>query len=74
MKRHANNFNHTVSGPRQRLDSSILIKDLVSVLQNSINNLNLPSGILDRSLRVSTHERGTEDDGQVVRVHAVDVR
>jgi hypothetical protein len=52
----------------------VLVKDLVSVLQDRVHDLDLPSGVLDGSAGVCPHEGGAEDDGQVVRVHAVDVR
>lgn len=47
----------------------VIIKDLVRVLQNGINNLCLQAQV---SKSISTKQRGTQDDGQVVRVHAVE--
>lgn len=52
----------------------ILIKDLVRVLQNRVNNLDLPPGIGNGGSRIGAHEGRPEDDGQVVGVHAVRVR
>lgn len=44
----------------------ILIKDLIRVLQNRVNDLDLPAGIRDGGAGVGAHECGTEDDGEVV--------
>lgn len=52
----------------------VLVEDLVRVLQDGVDNLDLPPGVLDGPPRVGAHEGGAEDDGEVVRVHAVDVR
>lgn len=59
---------------RSRLFQSILIKNLVRVYQDCVNDLDLPAGICNSGAGIGAHECGTEDDGQVVGVHAVDVR
>lgn len=58
---------------RSKVNLSILIKDLVRVYQDCVNDLDLPAGICDGGAGIGAHERGTEDDGQIVGVHAIDV-
>lgn len=58
---------------RSKVNLSILIKDLVRVYQDCVNDLDLPACICDSGAGIRAHERGTEDDGQIVGVHAVDV-
>lgn len=43
-------------------------------MQNGIDDFNLPSCVGHRRARVAAHERRAKDDGQVMRVHAVNVR
>lgn len=57
----------------QAMPQSFVVKDLVGVLQNCIDNLDLPSGVGDASCRIGTHDRGAKDDGEVVGVHPVDM-
>ena len=71
MERHANNSTNPLHVQPLRL---VLVKYLVGVLQDCVHDLNLPPRVLDSSSRVRSHEGGTEDDGQVVGVHSVDVR
>jgi len=52
--------------------SSVVIKNLVRVLQNSVNNPHLPSSISDVRASAGAHESGAEDNGEVLRVHPVD--
>lgn len=52
----------------------IFIENLVSVLKNGVDDPDLPAGVGNGSARISAHERGAEDDGKVVRVHAVNMR
>lgn len=53
----------------------LIIKNTIRILQYRIDNLNLPPRVLDpHPRRPGPHERGAEDDGQVVRVHPVGVR
>lgn len=66
---HKNKEAKEVKG-RQRL---VLIKDLVGVLKDGVNNLDLPACIGDGCGSVTAHEGRTENDSQVVRVHAVGV-
>lgn len=55
-------------------DKSILIENLVRVYQDCVNDLDLPAGICNGGAGIGAHEGGAENDGQVVRVHAVNVR
>ena len=48
--------------------SSIVVKDLVGVEENRLNNLDLQPRV--GNVLVGAHERGPKDDGQVVGVHA----
>lgn len=52
---------------------SILIENLICILQNCINHLDLPARIGNSRTRIGSHESRTEYDGQVMRVHPVDV-
>lgn len=52
----------------------ILIKDLVGILQYRINNSDLPSCVLDICSWCRAHERWPKDNGQILRVHAIDGR
>jgi hypothetical protein len=52
----------------------VVVEDLVRVLQDRVDDLDLPAGVGDGGRRVRAHQRRPEDDGQVVRVHAVRVR
>lgn len=60
-------------GGNKQVNRSILIKDLVRVYQDCVNDLDLPTGICNGGAWIGAHERGAEDDGQVMGVHAVDV-
>lgn len=51
--------------------SLVLVKDLQRVLQDRVDRLDLPACVGDGGAWVSSHECGAEDNGQVVRVHAV---
>jgi hypothetical protein len=53
---------------------SVIIKDLVGVIKDGVDDADLPAGVLDVGTGVGAHERGPEDDGQVRRVHAVGER
>lgn len=57
----------------QARPQSFVVKDLVGVLQNCINNFDLPSGVGNASCRIGAHDRGAKDDGEVVGVHPVDM-
>jgi uncharacterized protein (UPF0147 family) len=50
----------------------VFIKNLVRILQNRIHDANLPRSIRNIASRGRAHERRPEDDGQVLRAHAVD--
>lgn len=51
----------------------VLVKNLIRILQNCINNLDLPPGVSNRFSRIGAHERRAENDSEVVGVHAIDV-
>lgn len=51
---------------------SVIIKYLVRILQYCLDNLGLEPGIGE--VRIRAHERRAEDNGQVLRAHAVDAR
>ena len=53
---------------------SILVENLVRVLQNSVDDLDLPSSVCNRRTGIRSHECRTEDNGEVVGVHAIDMR
>lgn len=53
---------------------SVIVENLVCVLQNGIDDLDLPACVRNGSAGVSAHEGRSEDDCQVVRVHAIDMR
>jgi hypothetical protein len=44
----------------------VLIENLVRVLQNGVNDPNLPAGVGDGGAGVGAHERGAKDDGEVM--------
>jgi hypothetical protein len=52
--------------------TSIIIKDLVRIQQYRLDHLGLEARI--GQIRVGAHEGRPEDDGQVLRRHAVDAR
>lgn len=54
------------------ITSSVIIKDLVCVLQYRLHHLGLEPRI--SQVRIGAHERRPKDDGQVLRAHAVDAR
>lgn len=54
--------------------SSVVVKDLVRVLQDRIHHSALEPRIGDGALHVGAHESGAEHDGQVLTVHPVDRR
>lgn len=64
----------TLMREMQQQDRLLVVEDLVAVLQNSVNDLDLPARVGDAGTRVGSHDGGTEDDSEVMRVHAVDVR
>lgn len=51
--------------------SLVLVKDLQRVLQDRVDRLDLPACVGDGGAWVCSHECRAEDDGQVMRVHAV---
>lgn len=46
---------------------------MVGVLQNSVDDLDLPSCVGNGSAWVAAHEGRAKDDGEIVRVHACNV-
>lgn len=57
---------------RTLLVDLILIEDLVRILQDGIDDADLPASIGDIAARSGAHEGRPEDDGEVLGVHAVD--
>lgn len=54
--------------------TSIFIKYLVRILQDRVNDLDLPAGVGNGSRWIRAHQRWAKDDGQIVRIHSVDMR
>lgn len=55
---------------RGRTAASIIVEDLVGVLQNSIDNSDLPASVGNARARGVAHEGRPEDDCQILRAHA----
>lgn len=51
----------------------ILVEDLIGALEDGIDDLDLPPSVGDGLGGISAHQGRAKDDGEVVRVHAVDV-
>lgn len=49
----------------------VIVKDLVRILQNSVDHLALEARIADVAMGATPHERGPEHDGQVLASHPV---
>ena len=52
--------------------SSVFVKYLQRILQNAVDDPNLPSGVCDIGNRIGHHEGRREADCQVARSHLVD--
>lgn len=50
---------------------SVVVKDLVGVVQDGIDDADLPASVLDIRAGVGAHQGRSEDDCQVGGVHAV---
>lgn len=54
-----------------RQSSSVIVKDLIRVLQDRIHHLALEPCVADVAVGATSHERGAEHDGQVLACHPV---
>lgn len=48
---------------------SVVVEDLVRVLQDRVNHTHLPAGVRDVSLGAGTHQRWAEHNSQILAVH-----
>lgn len=49
----------------------IIVKDLVSVVQDGLDHADLPTGIRNRSVTAGAHQGRAKNDGQILRAHPV---
>ena len=53
------------------VSDSVVVKNLICVVQYRINDSDLPTRVLDVRTSIRTHERGTEYDGEIRGIHSV---